>query len=158
MFERVTFLIAIASFLMSAISWGRELWFRRNRVDLSVIDYCSYSRTCVQFYLRFHNRSTLPASVSCVTVRIGDTELVCELDQKHIRSTPAGHMLESPAFPLSLPPVAFSAHYLEFLTDQDIPLTAGTQVVFVIHTSRGEIVQETELPSEAHYLHKKCQR
>lgn len=156
--ELVTLGIALLGLLMSAATWLRELLLRRNRISLSVIDFCSYGRKCVQFYLRFHNRSSLPASVSHVTVRIDGAELVCELDQKRIRETSAGYRVDSPAFPLSLPPMSFSAYYLEFLTVQDIPLAAGKTVAFEVHASRGTVAQTISLPTAGHYLQKRVQR
>lgn len=151
--ELAALIVALLSFVMSAATWGRDLWLRRNRIDLAVIDFTAYRGKCVQFYLRLHNRSTIPASVSHISVTIDGVTLECELDQKLIRITKAGHHLHSPAFPLNLPPRAFTAVYLEFLTPQDMQLAPGKTVVFEVHTSRGTIAKTIPLPPAGRYLH-----
>ena len=151
--ELAALVIALLSFAMSAATWARDLWLRRNRIDLTVIDYKVHRGICVQFYLRFHNRSSLPASISHVSVLCDGIKLSCDLDQKLIRVTKAGQKLYSPSFPLNLPPRAFTASYLEFLTHQDMQLAPGKTVEIQVHTSRGTITKQQILPSEECYLH-----
>lgn len=151
----ITFIIAVAGFLMSLATWLRELVLYRNRIDLEIIDYTQY-RDILQFFLRFRNKSSLPAYIAKISIS-SDKELWhdCELEPKRIKKTPSGYEAMTPRIPISLPPISFSADYFEFLGCQGTSLTAGKQMFFQIHTSRGILEKSLKLSEPGNYLHSK---
>ncbi len=150
--ENITFVIAVAGFLMSALSWLKEFWQKRNAIDLVIIDYANPKRSIVQFYLQFQNKSSMPASVSMIEVESKGNDYSCELEPKLIKETRSVRIL-TPQFPLSLPPMAFYSCYLEFLGVPNTQLGPGTVVSFRIHTSRGILRKSLTLSCKGHYLH-----
>lgn len=150
--EHITFLIAVAGFFMSALSWLKEFWQKRNAIDLVIIDYANPKRSIVQFYLQFQNKSSMPASVSMIEVESKGNDYSCELEPKLIKETRSVRIL-TPQFPLSLPPMAFYSCYLEFLGVPNTQLGPGTVVSFRIHTSRGILRKSLTLSCKGHYLH-----
>ena len=149
----ITFWIAVAGFLMSAVTWIRDFWMRRNSIELTVLDYTQRSGGILQFFLLFQNKSTVPASVSKLLALCGDNWYACELEPKMIKKTPSGYEVKTPCFPLSLPPSAFTSAYFEFLKTKDSGLAPGTTVSFQIHTSRGTLTKSITLGDTGHYLH-----
>lgn len=150
-----TFIIAVAGFLMSLATWLRELVLYCNRIDLEIIDYTQY-RDILQFFLRFRNKSSLPAYIAKISVSLDKKQWYdCELEPKKIKKTPSGYEVMTPRTPISLPPISFSAEYFEFLNCPGTSLTPGIQVFFQIHTSRGLLKKSLKLFEPGHYLHKK---
>jgi len=85
--ENVTFLIAIVSFLMSALTWIREFWLRRKTIDVTVIDYADRRdiHGVLQFYFLFQNRSSIPAYISKIELEVNEDVYCCELEPKLIK-------------------------------------------------------------------------
>ena len=152
--ENVTFLIAVAGFFMSSLTWLKEFWSKRNALDLSIIDYKKYENGVVQFYIQFHNKSSIPASISKVDLELREKWYTCELEPKLIKKT-VSNCAKTPQFPIPVEPNSFYACYLEFLKIPNMQLAPGTVVSFQIHTSRGILTKSITLSSEEHYLHKK---
>lgn len=149
------FIIAVASFLMSLATWVRELVLYRNRVDLEIIDYTQY-RDILQFFLRFRNKSSLPAYIAKISVSSDKNQWYdCELEPKRIKKTLSGYEVMTPRTPINLPPTSFSADYFEFLGCQGISLDPGKPMFFQIHTSRGKLTKSLILAEPGHYLHSK---
>lgn len=140
---------------MSLLTWIREWASRRNQVALDIIDYTQYGHI-VQFFLRLHNKSGLPAYVAKISISFDGAHWHdCELEPKKIALRPSGYAPMTPRLPLNLPPISFSAEYFEFLGCQEISLNPGTQVIFQIHTSRGNLKKSAKLAQPEHYLHNK---
>lgn len=155
-FDWITFGVALSGFLMSAATWGRDFWMRRNRIGLSVIDYKQYPKT-VQFFLLFHNHSSMPASISRISIAENGKWIDCDLEPKRIKTTSSGYEARTPCFPVNLPPTAFAAHYIEFTVSLNSPLVPGKTVAFQIRSSRGTIEKLITLGEQDCYLHKKSQ-
>lgn len=150
--ENVTFLIAVAGFFMSALTLLKEFWGRRNSLELTIIDYKTYRTGIAQFYIQIQNKSSLPASVSKIVFEFRENWYTCELEPKLIKKTPAV-CIKTPCFPVTVPPTAFFACYLEFLGVPNMQLSPGTVVSFQIYTSRGILKKSITLSSAEHYLH-----
>ena len=148
--QYVTFYIAVLGFAMSSLSWLRELWLRRNRIDLTVIDYTQV-RNVTQFYLSLRNKSTLPASIAKISVKMDGVWVDCKLEPKPIKES-RWYTAMTPCFPISVPSLSFYALYVEFLPEKSIPLARGKEVCFQIHTSRGILTKSLSLGDKAHYL------
>ncbi len=152
-YDWITLGIAVAGFLMAALTWIRDFWIRRNSIKLTVLDYARRGEDVMQFFLLFQNISTLPASISQLLVSCGGSWYPCELEPKMIKRLPSGYEAKTPCFPLNLPPSAFVATYLEFLKTKDIQLAPGITVSFQIHTNRGILTKSLTLEDMGHYLH-----
>lgn len=150
--ELITFGIAVAGFIMSAATWLRELWMRGNRLTVSVLDY-SWPLNTVHFFVLLQNNSTLPASISKISVRLDGASFDCELEPKKIKEIPAAGLITTPHFPISVAPISFYSAYLEFVGAPDMRLSPGKRVDFEIHTSRGTVSQSVVLGNKGHYLH-----
>jgi len=149
--EWVTFGIAVLGFVMSSLSWLRELWLRRNRIELTVIDY-AHVHNNTQFYLSLCNKSTLPASIAKISVKLDGTWYDCKLEPQLIKQI-SSYTAMTPCFPIDVPPLAYFSFYIELPTGKDIPLVRGKELSFQIHTSRGILMRSQTLGDTAHYLH-----
>lgn len=152
--EFVTFGIAIAGFFMSLTTWIREFWMRRNRIEVSVLDY-SWPLGTVHLFVLLQNKSTLPASVAKISVKLDGKWFDCELDPKKIKEIPGAGLITSPLFPLAVPPQSFLSAYLEFLNAPDMQLSPGKKIAFQVHTSRGIVTRSATLGNKGHYLNKR---
>lgn len=155
LFEKITFLIAVAGFFMSAITWVREWLHRRNNLALSIIDYGIYKNKTggiIQFFLIIQNKSSLPVAIAKISIQLDEEWYDCKLEPTLIKEI-SGHLVYTPRFPLILGPYASAVEYFEFLTNECIPLAPGRKIVFRIHTSRGNITLSSESGKQAHYLH-----
>ena len=150
--EIVTLVIAITGFLMSSATWIRDFIQRGNRFEIEIIDYAE-PLNVTQIFLSIRNKSTLPLSIGKITMIDGINLIDCQLEPKLIKKTSSGFTALTPQFPLSIPPQAYGAVYLEFLFHPEIPLRQGKRVSFQIHTSRGVIKKSVCLADTGYYLH-----
>lgn len=151
--QNITFGIAVAGFIMSLLSCCRDFFLRRNRIEMTVLDYVKHPSGVIQFLCLFQNKSSIPASVSNVSINTQGRKYDCEFEPKLVKGIEGKILISTPAFPLSLSPIAFSSYYFEFLGAQDISLTPGTTLIFQIHTSRGVLTKLVVLGDKGHYLH-----
>lgn len=150
--EIITFVIAVAGFIMSAATWFREIWLRGNHLTISVLDY-SWPLNTVQFLVLIQNSSTLPASISKISAHLDGQRFDCEIEPKKIKTTSASGLITTPHFPIAVAPLSFYSAYLEFVDAPDMQLSPGKKVVFEIHTSRGMVRKSVVLGDKGHYLH-----
>ena len=96
--EKITFSLAVISFVMSSVTWFREFWMRRNRIKINILDY-SWPLKTTQFLMLIQNKSTLPASISKISVQFGEKWFDCELEPKKIKTILPETLITSPHFP-----------------------------------------------------------
>jgi|GEM_PF-2428842 len=153
--KKVTFAIALAGFLMSAISWLRTLWRERMRLDVTVSTFDIYSvafrgslYTNITFPLRFQNKSTRGLSIFSVSLEGGgafpcllragfigtlrNTIPVLDGDKPYLR------YLESAQFPINLSGLQSVREHITFQLPLDYDYTQFSEIV--IHTSARRII------------------
>lgn len=150
-FEMLSSIAGCLGFLLSLYLAFNSWYKNRLSFNISVLDYNNFGNS-VRFLMLVENRSKCPLVVSAITA----FETTCELEPKLIRGNPtAWNGAVSARLPIRVRARDIEIFYIELLTGRTVPLSAGTQVTFQIHTI-GRTEQKTVLlGNKSHYLNKK---
>ena len=154
--DNITFLIAVAGFIMSLITTVRNAFNARESYSIEVIDYAFRDSHNVQFLICITNRSD--SALSIIDIKVFET--ICELYPKKIYGEPENWNFRHTAnFPLCIPAHGCQHAYLEFLDGsfQADRLGPGKTVRFEIRSTRRQVRKNVTLGNESHYLHTRNQ-
>lgn len=150
--EHITFLLALFGSLGTFLSSAHIYFTNRRKVSLKIFDHTSYQGRIAQFLIHIQNDSSSPICINSFSLVCNEIETCCELIPKKIRGS-GEDFLKTPMFPINLSGKQGVLHFLEFVGLEQIQLTPGKKVDFVIHTNRGPINKSVILPPESRYLH-----
>ena len=153
--DNITFLIAVASFLITTVHVLASLIKSLESYSVDVIDYVKRTGRVVQFLVCVSNLSDMPLTVISIDFSVA----TCELHPKAIRNNPGAWNFQKTAeFPLCISPHSCQYAYLEFLDGdfQHMQLCRGTAVTFRIRSTRHLGQKSIILGDTSHYLHTKA--
>lgn len=150
--DNVTFLIAVAGFVMSCYTAVRNVIRSRECYTLDAIDYENRSPNIIQFLVCVSNQSDTPLVITEISV----FGTICELEPKAIRRKPEDWNFRHTAdFPLCVAARCSQYAYLEFCGDNHgfCQLAPGQTVLFEIRSTRKRAQKTVTLWNKSHYLH-----
>ena len=157
--EKVTFVIAVVGFLMSAMSWISTWWNGRKRLDVRVEDFDNYD--CVSsgkkwaylyITLLISNHSTNDISIYSMSLE-GTESIICQLRRDLVGTRRSNlptldgdpayvQYLESPDFPVNLAGLQCVRENIIFYLPLDYEYSRLREIV--LHTSHGKVILDDE--------------
>lgn len=160
--DNVTFLIAVAGFCLSIVTFVQNMSANRKRLKIS-LSSIGYAQDIMCVRLSIENRSQLPVSITDIVYRTDktryhcspDPKLLCQFEKRRNGVIISQESTYSSELPIHLPALGAFNDLLLFEGLKTLPENSSKRLTFEISTNRGRTLRrKLELPEGDHSLRK----
>lgn len=141
-------LISIFAFVMSLITWIVSAIHHSIKMKFKIRDFDQPRKTAVQLCLLIQNNSSLPITISGISIIEAGQEYPCRMLSTPIVTDSGVDVVFSTPLPLNLVGRQGTLAFFEFLGYQGTPLALGKKVELRIYTNRASLNRSLTLYQE----------
>ena len=148
--DMITFVIAVASFLMSLSSWVYSIITNRKNISIVIRDIKTYNNTTI-LNMSFENKSQLPISITRIAMVVHGSKTDCtvtdvpmiEINKKNGDGSIYGYdELRCLPIPIHLSELGSAGGFILFENVPDLPEPSSTHLTLLIATNRGRAIEK----------------